>query len=118
VSDEPILIAPKVKAELYLVECTSFGGNSGAPVFFYLDPNREPNHLVLGQPPILKLAGVMMGFFSEIGYLEQFTPGGTSVTNAPPFLGMRLNLGIAGVTPAYKLLEILQEENLKKLRGF
>lgn len=47
---------------LYLLECQSFGGNSGSPVFFQLNPLRKPGQLSLGGPVIF-LAGVMKGSF-------------------------------------------------------
>ena len=49
------------KAELYLVESASYGGNSGSPVFFFLGPERIPGQFNPG--PLVKLAGVMQGRF-------------------------------------------------------
>ncbi len=54
----------QVPTNLYLIETLSFGGNSGAPVFFYLGSDREPGTLTVGAP-ILKLAGIMEGFFND-----------------------------------------------------
>lgn len=94
--------------DLYLMESQSFGGNSGSPVFFYLDPNRVPGQLVLG-PPKLLLAGIMKGSFldaQKIGVINtQTTPISLS------------NMGISAVVPAYKLHEILFSRSIKEQRA-
>lgn len=86
------------EADLYLVETGSYGGNSGAPVFFYLGSDRQPGALILG-PPILKLAGVMSGTFLDAQPVRSVDTAKIAV--APS------NMGIAAVVPAYKVLEIL-----------
>jgi hypothetical protein len=106
VSDERIDFAG-VKAELYLMETSSYGGNSGSPVFFYLGSDREPGSIVVGNP-VLELAGVMSGRFNDAVAVEAVS---TSIT---PFV--RPNLGIAGVVPAYKLHEILFSPELVQFR--
>jgi len=93
--------------DLYLLECQSYGGNSGSPVFFQLNPLRKPGQLSLGGPVIF-LAGVMKGSFltgSEVQIAE---------TNNKIF--SLQNIGIAAVTPAQKLHEILFSEKLIELR--
>jgi len=91
---------------LYLIETGSYGGNNGAPVFFY----SESNPASRGQPA-LKLAGVMQGTFGdapqEIKIIEKRK-------KAIPFS----NVGFSAVIPAYKLYEILFSEELKRQRGF
>lgn len=96
-----------VKTELYLVETTSYGGNSGSPVFFYLGAEREPGSIIIGNP-VLKLAGVMKGYF---GLLQ---PVQFAETSKIPVVSS--NIGIAGVIPAYKLHDILFSEELKRQR--
>jgi hypothetical protein len=86
------------EVDLYLVETGSYGGNSGAPVFFYLGSDREPGSLIVG-PPVLKLAGVMSGTFLDIQPVRAVETAKIAV--APS------NMGIAAVVPAYKVLEIL-----------
>lgn len=93
---------------LYLVESSSFGGNSGAPVFFYLGSDRMPGSIIVG-PPELFLAGIMMGAFQNI------SPVQIAQTSAVPV--STSNLGIAAVVPAYHLLEILESEALQRQRG-
>lgn len=92
--------------DLYLIESSSYGGNSGSPVFLYLGADRTPGSLVVG-PPILRLAGVMMGAFS-IGVPVQ-------VQTAESMLSYS-NMGIAAVVPSYHLREIILSDELAKLR--
>jgi len=96
-----------VAMDLYLIETLSFGGNSGAPVFFYLGGDRTPGVIEFG-PPILKLAGIMKGFFGEL------EPIGVVETRPTP--ASRANVGIAAVIPAYKLHDILNGSELQDQR--
>lgn len=94
--------------DLYLIETQSYGGNSGAPVFFYLSADREPGILRLGPPPVF-LAGVMKGSFQagkEVQMVE--------TRNIPVSYD---NIGIAAVVPAYRLHEILFSEELNRIRN-
>jgi hypothetical protein len=59
-------------ADLYLIECMSFAGNSGSPVFFYLSPTRRSNELVLGSPQMY-LAGIIKGGFHHTDILATDT---------------------------------------------
>jgi hypothetical protein len=94
---------------LYLFESTSYGGNSGSPVFFYLGAERGGGGLTVG-PPQLLLAGVMKGHFNEGNPIEVVE------TKKVPFSVD--NNGIAAVVPSYYLEEILFSNELKRLRGF
>jgi hypothetical protein len=85
-------------ADLYLVDTGAYGGNSGAPVFFYLGSDREPGSIIVG-PPVLKLAGVMSGTFLDMQPVRAIETARIAV--APS------NMGIAAVVPAYKVKEIL-----------
>lgn len=93
--------------DLYLIESSSFGGNSGSPVFFYLGSDREPGSIVVG-PPQLYLAGVMMGAFQDVRPIQVVQTGTTAVSTS--------NLGISAVVPAYKVREFLYSEILKNQR--
>jgi len=97
------------KTDLYLIEATTYGGNSGSPVFFFFGVEREPGMLVFSKSPVLKLAGVMKGFFYEGGPIQFIETSKIPVAS--------LNSGIAGVVPAYKLHEILFGEELIKQRN-
>jgi hypothetical protein len=107
ISDEKIKFSDG-EARLYLIECGSFGGNSGSPVFFYLGADRQAGSLFLG-PPILKLAGVMSRTFLDTQPLQVVETAEIPV--APS------SMGIAAVVPANLLHEILFGEELKKQRG-
>jgi len=97
------------KMDLYLIESASFGGNSGSPVFFYLGSDRSPGSIVVG-PPVIKIAGVMKGYFNEPNFIKIFETAQTP--------GIQSSLGISAVTPAYNLHELLFGEELRKIRGF
>jgi len=101
---------PPQFVELYLLETMSFGGNSGSPVFFSQGADRVPGSIIIG-PPEITLAGVMRGNFNEprVGEVIQ-TPNAV----LPVFTQ---NIGIAAVTPAYLLRDILYSEKLKKFRA-
>jgi len=94
--------------DLYLLECQSFGGNSGSPVFFQLNPMRKPGQLSLGGP-IIFLAGLMTGSFISGNEVQ--------TTDTVAKMISLQNIGIAAVTPAYKLHEILFSEEMIKLRN-
>jgi len=111
ISDEKIEWKEKDKPAkflgLYLLECQSYGGNSGSPVFFQLNPLRKPGQLSLGGPVIF-LAGVMKGSF--------LTGSEVQITETNNKIFSLQNIGIAAVTPAQKLHEILFSEKLIELR--
>lgn len=94
--------------DLYLMETQSFGGNSGAPVFFNLSPTRHEGQIVLG-PTQLYLAGVMKGNFSQLNEL--------AVINQSSIPVSRENSGIAAVVPSYLLHDILFGATALKARG-
>jgi hypothetical protein len=102
---------PAKNERLYLIETQTYGGNSGSPVFFALSFELvKPGQLIVAGTPLIKLAGIMMGYFNEpspIGFLE--TPTATI-----PY--SRQNIGIAAVTPSYLLHEILFSAEMKKAR--
>lgn len=108
VSDEKIEWNGK-PTDLYIIEAGSYGGNSGAPVFFYLGSEREPGRLVVGKP-VLRIAGVMIGSFLDAQEIKIIETKKTPISLS--------NIGIAAVVPAYKLHEILFSEEIKKHRGF
>ena len=95
--------------DLYLIEVGSYGGNSGAPVFFYLGSDRNPGSLVVSAP-IIKLAGIMQGTFLDAHEIK------VAETKKTPYA--LSSMGIAAVVPGYKLHEILFSRELKKRRGF
>jgi len=92
--------------DLYLLECQSFGGNSGSPVFFQLSPIRKPGQITIGMP--ILLAGIMSGSFLNGNEIQV-------VQNTQTLVSLQ-NIGIAAVTPADKLREILYSNELIKSR--
>jgi hypothetical protein len=98
--------------EAYLIETFAFGGNSGSPVFFYLGMNRTSGSLMLG-PPILKIAGVMKGFFGDIEPVQLAEVATTPTHTVPVSTG---NSGISAVVPAQKVREILHSAKLENNR--
>jgi hypothetical protein len=80
---------------LYLVESHVTAGNSGSPVFFRPNLQREPGAFVIGRQTLF-LAGVLKGYFNALD--------GT-------------NSGIAAVVPAFQLREILLSEEIRQYRS-
>lgn len=93
--------------DLLLLECQSFGGNSGSPVFFQLNPLRKPGQISLGGPIVL-LAGIMTGSFLHGNQIQ--------ITDTVANLVSLQNVGIAAVTPADKLHEILFSDEMIQSR--
>ena len=111
ISDEKIEWKEKDKPakfmDLLLLECQSFGGNSGSPVFYQLNPLRKPGQISMGGP-IVFLAGIMSGSFLNQNQIQ--------ITDTVANLVSLQNVGIAAVTPADKLHEILFSEEMIKSR--
>lgn len=107
VSDEKIPWDKDTYTNLYLIESSTFGGNSGSPVFFYFGTDRGDGGIVIGQPQI-KLAGIMKGYFGENSPVKIVETKKVPVYNT--------NLGIAAVVPSYFIEEIINSDELKKLR--
>lgn len=95
--------------DLYLLECQSFGGNSGSPVFFELNPLRKSGAITLG-PRQFFLAGVMTGTFLDAKETQRI-----KATDNDKFIAFQ-TVGIAAVTPSEKLKDILFSEELVKKR--
>ena len=101
VTDERIPIDPRnpsLTEDLILAEVTSFGGNSGAPVFLRVGGIREGATVSVAGYSYY-LLGVMQGFFSEG---MDLTLDVTAIHGT-----VSQNSGIAGVIPAEKILHIL-----------
>lgn len=81
-------------SHFYLMECTSFGGNSGSPVFFKSNLRQESKTY---------LAGLITGSYHQTEILPYNTI-------------LKQNTGIALVTPSSKLLDILNSKPAYKAR--
>ncbi|MHB1936627.1 MAG: hypothetical protein ACYCOR_08585 [Acidobacteriaceae bacterium] len=110
--------------EVFLAEMFSFGGNSGSPVFYYMGSDRNPGTITVGSP-IIKIAGVMQGFFTGNEPLDRlvFSGGATGERNnsysdegGKALLFFPPNSGIAAIVPAQKILDILNGDALARLR--
>lgn len=112
ISDEKIEWKEKDKPakfmDLLLLECQSFGGNSGSPVFYQLNPFRKPGQISIGGPKIF-LAGIMTGSFLHGNQIQ--------ITDTVANLISMQNVGIAAVTPADKLHDILFSKELVESRN-
>jgi hypothetical protein len=73
-------------------------------------PKAEPGKMVIGNETVIKLAGIMNGFFGD------FVKGQLIQTRQQPTPYNIVNYGISAVTPAYLLWDILNSEELKKNR--
>jgi hypothetical protein len=85
---------PNGLSEIILIESNSFGGNSGAPVYFNVGG---------GQQGMFLLGGIMNGAFND--YLKWQKNG--KYLNLPEY---QYNNGIAFITPAYLLFDLLYFE--------
>lgn len=106
ITDEKIewkeTIPPKL-LELYLLECQSYSGNSGSPVFFNL--LRQQGRKLNEQSRVtIYLAGILKGSF----HIKE----PDIIMNAY----LKQNMGIAAVTPSYRLREILYSKKVKQNR--
>lgn len=107
ISDEKVLWN-RVLTELYLIETTSYGGNSGSPLFFNFEPTRIPGVIEVGKPR-LYLAGILIGYF----YVSTVPDW---IETKRKFLWAFENSGIAAVVPAYQLDDILHSTLLEEQR--
>ena len=119
ITDEKILFdSTEPKANLLLAETTTFGGNSGSPVFAYgsdykitsndsSDPVnfREQNHVHI------YLIGIIKGYYGED---SPITFKRTSVM-APTY---STNIGITAIIPSYLVYEILNDEETRAFRAY
>lgn len=108
--DEKILWN-KIPTDLYLIETTTYGGNSGSPLFIHLGHSRH-QYLNLS-PSKIFLGGVILGYFNEFSELQEFT-------TQKPIIASKENSGIAAIVPAnkiIKLVELMIEHDLEKLNS-
>lgn len=95
---------------LYLIEATTYWGNSGSPVYFAIKEKAKfTNGMLLTNGVSFKLAGIINGFFGD-----NILGGFQETKNLRPF--QLLNYGIAAVTPSYLIWEILFSEECKNER--
>jgi hypothetical protein len=89
--------------DYYLMEGHVFPGNSGSPAFFSLGPFRNPKDIST------LIAGVVRGYYPNPAKI-------LTVEAAAQQFAME-NSGIALVIPGYRIIELLNIPELKRLRG-
>ena len=96
--------------DAYLVESRSIGGLSGSPVFVYLgSARRVGNTMNLGANNRYFWLGLMHGHFDlDRKDDEDLTQDA--------FAQERVNMGIAIVVPAYKILEVINQPEIVSMR--
>lgn len=95
------------KQDLFLVETTTYGGNSGSPLFSYNTPFKFNGGINVGSSNV-KLAGIIKGYSGEKTPVEYI--------KASMNLMYTSNIGITAVVPSYLLYQIIEGNNLKNVR--
>jgi hypothetical protein len=101
--------------DAYLVEARSIGGLSGSPVFVYIGPLRMKDRkleIPIGEDKEFKifyLLGLMHGHYDVKPLPDE--------VNVDSLDKETVNMGIAIVVPASKILEVLDQPMLKKQRA-
>jgi hypothetical protein len=95
--------------DLYLAELTSWGGNSGSPVFVRLSGVREQGGIMAGVQ--YHLLGIMQGYFNS----DRPATLDTSQVTETAHVEVKLsdNSGIAAVVPAEKILDVLAQPRVR-----
>jgi hypothetical protein len=89
----------------YLIEARSIGGLSGSPVFAHLGTSRViGGSLRLAQSPVMPLLGLIHGHYDESSTDEVASSSRSNV-----------NMGVAVVTPAERILEIINQDAILSL---
>lgn len=111
ISDEKVSVSWHSGCEIdaYLIEARSIGGISGSPVFFATSPIKGGSLILKGGGKAFYLGGLIHGHYdSEMADNIQETKKEKSEKS--------INMGIAIVIPASKILETLNQEELKQRR--
>lgn len=110
----PITHPHGISQESFLVEMRSLSGYSGSPVFVYLDPSYKRLHMKI---PAGEETG--SGWFMGIDWchlsISEKVRDKTGTLTAEGWY-VESNSGIAGVIPAWRLLDLLNVEALKMRR--
>lgn len=108
IADEKISWDGK-ELDLFLMETTSFGGNSGSPVFAYFGAKRSST--TFKYEPDVKFVGVLMGGYNKEFRMKMSTDKRVFIFKAPQ------NMGITAVVPSYLLHELLYSDKVRKERA-
>lgn len=96
------------QSELLLIETTTFGGNSGSPLFCYGSPLSINGTLTVNNMEP-RLLGVIKGYYNEKKSLD-FVSASASIPVAT------VNVGVTAVIPSYFLFQLLELPEVKALR--
>jgi hypothetical protein len=109
--EEKVSVKDFGQVDAYLVEVRSIGGLSGSPVFVYLGSWRIDNGKMKlgGAGKSFYWLGVMHGHYDQdLLEMDGLTPD--------TLKNIKINMGIAIVTPSTKVLELINRDDLKKER--
>ena len=95
------------KQDLFLVETTTYGGNSGSPMFSYNTPFQFNGSINVSSSDV-KLAGIIKGYSGEKTPVEYI--------KASMNLMYTSNIGITAVVPSYILYQMIEGNQLQKVR--
>jgi hypothetical protein len=120
--DEPIKDG-EFEYNAFLAELRSIGGISGSPVFVYLDKNRAvPTLLPHNQQSTFYLLGLICGHWN-LGQKQQLQHSDISLEEGSQFdipigynKGETLNVGIAIITPAQEIFDLVMSDKFEELR--
>lgn len=105
--EEPVLTKKGTLMDAYLIESRSIGGLSGSPVFVHLGAVRLKDghpHVVIEGQPIFYLLGLLHGHWdTPLPDVDEV------VEDEQASQRTVINMGIAMVVPAYKILEVIQQ---------
>jgi len=112
-----------VNRRVYLVEARSWAGHSGSPAFVYFQAGHGRAHQ-LGDDP-LNERGFLPGFGRLLGLvsahfdvLMPVGPGlGVGIEDEIVELKVKVNSGIAAVTPSQAIADLLRRDDVVALRG-
>ncbi len=110
-SQEKIKTSSYGEIDAYLIEARSIGGISGSPVFFQ-EPNQKNGTTYVGGRPFW-LGGLIHGHYPTS---EDAIDNLPSDEDAKKEEEKNVNMGIAIVTPAIKIIETLNQPSLRQQR--
>jgi hypothetical protein len=95
--------------DLFLVETSTYGGNSGSPLFSYKSNSTFDGSMEVGDRQV-RLAGIVKGYSGEKTPIE--------FVQASMNLVYTSNVGITAIIPAYLLYQIIEGNILNNTRNF
>ena len=107
--EEKVFTTKSGAIDAYLIEARSIGGISGSPVFVVSSPIRASGDTAMFRLPAVYLPGLVHGHWdASSSELDEAIEDSTSRT--------QVNMGIAIVVPCDKIVETLDQENIRAAR--